>query len=105
MHPAMLHRKYLSERKPDDLAHRERAKASGGVLRGWLRATILQWQRRKMTARLQALDDRLLADIGMLRTDIPRAVDGITDRELHVVPLTPAAAPAVDDGDGYLRAA
>ena len=49
---------------------------------GFWRRIFRQWQRRKMIATLQAMDDHLLFDIGVSRGDIPRIVDSFTDREL-----------------------
>ncbi len=41
-----------------------------------LSRTVQRWLQRRATIReLQALDDRMLADIGMLRRDIPSALD------------------------------
>ena len=34
------------------------------------------------------MDDRLLRDIGIDRSDIPRVVDGLTDRELSMRPVS-----------------
>lgn len=60
-----------------------------GAFRRWLRSTFLQWQRRKMIETLRGMDDRLLRDIGIDRSDIPRVVDCLTDRELSMRPVSP----------------
>lgn len=59
-----------------------------GAFRRWLRTTFLQWQRRKMIETLRGMDDRLLRDIGIGRSDIPRVVNGLTDRELSMRPVS-----------------
>ena len=42
-----------------------------------------------MIRALEALDDRLLRDIGLERGDIEDLVDSFDDRELRMVPLSP----------------
>lgn len=59
-----------------------------GAFRRWLRTTFLQWQRRKMIETLRGMDERLLRDIGIDRSDIPRVVNGLTDRELSMRPVS-----------------
>ncbi len=59
-----------------------------GAFRRWLRTTFLQWQCRKMIETLRGMDDRLLRDIGIGRSDIPRVVNGLTDRELSMRPVS-----------------
>ncbi len=60
-----------------------------------------KWQRGKMIKDLEAMDDRLLRDIGLHRVDIERVVDGFDYRELRMVPLTPTPimVGTVDDAD------
>ena len=59
-----------------------------------------------MIAALEAMDDRLLRDIGIYRNDIPRVVDGLDDRELRMRPLAaPAAKPVEIYDDIYRKAA
>ena len=59
-----------------------------GAFRRWLRTVFHRWQRRKMIETLRDMDDRLLRDIGIDRSDIPRVVDGLTDRELSMRPVS-----------------
>ena len=59
-----------------------------GAFRRWLRTKFLRWQRRKMIETLRGMDDRLLRDIGIDRSDIPRVVDSLTDRELSMRPVS-----------------
>ncbi len=63
-------------------------------IRQWLRTATLRWRRRKMIATFEAMDDRLLWDIGIHRTDIVRMVDTFDERELRMRPL---ALPAPTD--------
>lgn len=106
MHPYLTHQNYLSPSMPYARAHRKCAEMGGGLLRRWLRAVVRNWKRRKMIAALQALDDRLLKDIGIYRTDIPRIVAGFDDRELGMVPVAAnGQSPKKGNHDAHLRAA
>lgn len=51
----------------------------GGGLRGLLRAVTRHWQRRKMIATFEAMDDWVLDDIGLRREDIVRVVDSFDE--------------------------
>ncbi|WP_281826792.1 DUF1127 domain-containing protein [Jannaschia rubra] len=50
------------------------------VLRRRLHATLRQWRRRKVAAVLQKLDDATLDDIGIVRGQIGRFVQGLNPR-------------------------
>lgn len=78
---------------------------ANGPLRRWLRAALKKWQRRKMIASLSSLDDRTLHDIGIHRSEIARAVDGL-DSAKGCVTLTPAPQPkrAAPQNKGGLKA-
>lgn len=78
---------------------------SGGLLRRLVRNAVRQSKRRRMIGALHAMDDWLLRDIGLDRDDIPRLVDGLSDRELRMNPLKQAQqrAPAMETG--YMMAA
>ena len=67
---------------------------STGAITRWLRASFRKWRRRKMIASLCALDDRILWDIGIHRSEIERAVDGLNDAELRMRPVAPPAGNA-----------
>ncbi|GKY89871.1 DUF1127 domain-containing protein [Sinisalibacter aestuarii] len=86
MHPYMFFRNDPAPALRYARAYRKPSK-SGEALRRWLRAAFRRWERRKMIAALEAMDDRLLRDIGIYRNDIPRLVDGFDDRELRMRPL------------------
>lgn len=106
MHSYLTHRNNLSPSLPGAPAHREAAEMGGGTLRRWLRAVVRSWKRRQMIGALQALDDRMLKDIGVYRTDIPRIVADFDDHELGMAPVAaPGRAPENHNHDAYLRAA
>ena len=60
-----------------------------GVISRWWQNTVQNWQRRKMIAALEALDDRTLFDIGVHRGEIRRVVEGFNDAELRMAPIAP----------------
>ena len=60
-----------------------------GAFGEWFRTAFRNWERRKMIQTLQGMDDRLLHDIGIERSEIPRVVDGFTDRERAMRPVSP----------------
>lgn len=68
------------------------ARISSIILRWWQNA-VQNWQRRKMIAALEALDDRTLLDIGVHRGEIRRVVEGFNDAELRMAPLAPVLNP------------
>ena len=104
MHPYLSHLNYVSPFRPNVHTYRKRAKA-GGVLRQWLLAANRHWQRRKMIAVLEAMDDSILKDIGICRGDIPRVVDGFDDRELGTVPFAPAPRSVETEYATFLKVA
>ena len=60
------------------------------VVRAWLLAPAVRWYRRRELYReLMGLDDRILADIGILRLDIPKVV-----RNAYAPRTAPAETPA-----------
>ena len=100
-------------------AREEKAEAMAGLLRGaavavfgfanrWLVAPVVRWyQREQLRIQLASLDDRMLADVGLTRTEIPKLVKGMhrapaqqpaASATLHHLPLErkPAAASAED---------
>lgn len=86
MHPYMAHRDYLSSSLPYVRAARKRAKV-GGAIRNWVRSAYRHWQRNKMIAAFESLDDATLRDIGVYRGEIRSIVDGFDDHELAKVPV------------------
>ncbi len=71
-----------------------------GVFRVWLLAPAVRWYRRRKTYQeLMRLDDRILADIGILRRDIPQVV-----RNAYAPRTAAAATPAAGATVHYLAA-
>ncbi|WP_291731454.1 DUF1127 domain-containing protein [Leisingera sp. F5] len=105
MHPYFSHRNYLSPSLPYARAHQKRAAAGGSGLRRMLRAAVRQWKRRRMIAALQSMDDRLLRDIGVYRSDIQSLVAEFDDRELGLNPVAPGNDRSKDAQTKYLQAA
>ncbi len=63
---------------------------AAGVVRAWLLAPAVRWyRRREFYQELMRLDDRTLADIGILRCDIPKMV-----RNSYAPRTAPAETPA-----------
>lgn len=71
----------------------------GRSLRGLRRGLSRRLAQRRAIAQLSRLDDRLLADIGMRREDIPRVVDSLArrsdDRGAETVRSNPSAGLAL----------
>ncbi|MCB1347976.1 MAG: DUF1127 domain-containing protein [Maritimibacter sp.] len=99
-----MHRNDLPPYQTGVRAFHER-EYSGGVLRQWLGSAYRSWQRHKMIAALEALDSRLLEDIGIHRGEIPRVVERFDTRELAMVPLAPPPSPDEIEYEAYQRAA
>lgn len=62
------------------------------VISRWWQNTVQNWQRRKMIAALEALNDRTLLDIGVHRGEIRRVVEGFNEAELRMAPVAPEPA-------------
>lgn len=77
---------YLTRQMLNPVQSPRAANDGRGRFRQWLSVTIRRWQRRRMAEAFYSLDDRMLADIGMCRADIPRVVNELTDRELRMNP-------------------
>ncbi|MGR3550666.1 DUF1127 domain-containing protein [Pseudooceanicola sp.] len=88
MHPYMLNRNapFLSQSNAPPLP----AIARRGLLRRIFGSIVHNWKRHRMIAALEAMDDHLLRDIGIHRSEILHVVDGLTARELSMPPVSPA---------------
>ena len=96
---------YITRQMIDPASGKPAGSKSIGLLRRMFRRAVRNWQRRKMIAKLEAMDDRLLRDIGLHRGEIRRLVDGFDDRELGMVPVTSAETSAGTDYEAFRKAA
>ncbi len=71
----------------------------GAVVR-WAAGLKTVWVRRKTIAHLSALDDRLLADIGIERSQIGTAVEGVLRAAKTGATAATSAARGLTDGAG-----
>lgn len=97
MHSNLSHLNYPQQALPQTASLRVIASQGGNAMRGWLQAAVRSWQRRKMIASLQAMDDFLLRDIGIARADIIRIVNGFDERELKMTPLSTRQQVSAND--------
>lgn len=68
-----------------------------GAIRRWMHRVMSHWHQRKLIAALEAMDDRLLADVGLCRADIRRSVADLIARESpRDLPERRAPVPLVD---------
>lgn len=75
------------------------------IFRRWSQVLVRKWRRRNMIAALDALDDRLLRDIGINRGDIKHLVKRFDDRELQMVPVAPEQPASVLEDEDFRQAA
>jgi uncharacterized protein YjiS (DUF1127 family) len=92
----MLRDKMLDPRTPwnDPIAVHDAAPRRPNLVRRAIIAPLLRRRRRRAAmADLEALSDHLLADIGLARNDIPKAVDALLTRDpaapVRQRPVTP----------------
>ncbi|MCY0150121.1 DUF1127 domain-containing protein [Hoeflea sp. G2-23] len=71
-----------------DLYPLKMEKRSGFLRRGW-QFLVRKWGCHQAILALEAMDDRLLRDIGLYRADITRAVNGSVDHQVRMMPLAP----------------
>ena len=91
---------YLTKQAIEPSAKRVSPTGSGGPVRRILAKAKQRWQQRQMVMALQQLDDRLLADIGINRGEIPRVVAGLNPQELRMRPI--ARTPRNADQNDYM---
>lgn len=81
-------------------ARRDRAAVIGGwignAIGGLIQSLRAAHRRRVAMAELNALDSRMLADIGITRSDIRAAVSGASGF-MPRVPMAPTTAPSLND--------
>ncbi len=102
MQTYLSQRNYLSPAAPYAGAIRQRGRVAR-IIGDLGRSLYRRWQRRKMIDALQALDDRLLHDMGIRRGEIRYVVGRFTDEELGMTPVSRATA-ATPEADGIHQA-
>ncbi|QPC92974.1 DUF1127 domain-containing protein [Mesorhizobium sp. INR15] len=75
---------HLARQTKNRLARRQRAAKKLEFLRWLILVPFEGRQRRKAVAELERLDDRMLADIGILRSEIPQVIDGIGSQKVEL---------------------
>jgi uncharacterized protein YjiS (DUF1127 family) len=76
------------------------ARQTVGFVARWAAGLKRAWTRRKTIARLAALDNRLLADIGIERSQIGTVVDGVLQSVEAGAIAAVSAAHRITDGAG-----
>ncbi|MFZ1470000.1 MAG: DUF1127 domain-containing protein [Paracoccaceae bacterium] len=76
-----------------------------GPLQWLFGGLVRSWQRRCMIRAFEAMDDRLLRDIGLERGDIKDVVGSFDDRELRMVPLSPTTVAVGTGQQVYTKTA
>lgn len=76
---------YLTKHMIDPLtcrnaADNEAVRREDGAFWRWLSAATQRWRQRKTIRALENLDDRMLADIGIYRNDIPHVAATLDER-------------------------
>lgn len=99
MHPVYLYQTYQTYRKHAAAGMGEQP---DGLFRNWFRGLVRDWRKRRMIAALSSMDDWLLRDIGIERSQIRDIVDGLEDHELR---MRPVDRRGVSDFDGRHAAA
>lgn len=61
-----------------------------GFLRWLILGPFEGRQRRMAIAELERLDDRMLQDIGILRSEIPQVIDGLSDQYVELAIPNPS---------------
>ena len=95
---------YITRQMIDPASGKRGRDEANGLFQRLFRSAARKWRRRKMIASLEALDDAILRDIGIYRADIPRVVDGFSDRELGMEPVGSSGSGARDIPKGSLGA-
>jgi uncharacterized protein YjiS (DUF1127 family) len=99
----MSHGNYVSPSLAHRGAIRKRLKVAR-IFNRWLGGVARKWERQRTIAALEALNDRLLLDIGIRRSEIRQVVDSLTDRELRKEPLARSTS-IVETNDAFYREA
>lgn len=86
---------YITREMVRRAAHEHKRDKPYSLFGSMARSLARKWQRRKAIAQLEAMDDYLLKDIGINRSDIRRVVNEPYGR--HPTPARPASAIRPDD--------
>ncbi len=95
MHPYMTHHDYKISLFPEKSPLRDKSSLRRTLGR-WVKAATQSYQNKRMVAALDALDDRILRDIGLTRGEIHGVVYGYDDLELGMTPTPGAASGPLD---------
>ncbi len=105
MHPVHIDRYYSTNPASQaDNPHAASVSETGPVRR-WLARAARRWKQRRMIAVFNAMDDRLLEEIGIRRADIDRVVAGFDERELRMNPVVSHSDEMAIYDDIFQRAA
>lgn len=90
MHPILFQNAFL--RSQPYASARDAHRPEGiGLHRRWMRIAVDKWNRRKLVAILNALEDRTLHDIGIQRGNIERFADSLCGIDARISSSTVAA--------------
>lgn len=73
---------YITREMLHEAAYENKRDETFGLMGQLGRSVARWWQRRRAIAELEAMDDMLLRDMGIYRSEIRRAVNGSSDRDL-----------------------
>lgn len=106
MYPDISPKDHHSLLRPRQAAVHRRSSKDDSPVRRWFNVATRPWRRRRMIAALEALDTRLLNDIGLRREEIRRIVHSFDERELGMAPLASSSPGAsAPDPAPYRKAA
>ncbi|WP_370363027.1 DUF1127 domain-containing protein [Limimaricola litoreus] len=80
---------YITREMIDTSIRKSKTQMNGSIFTVLFRWVRKQLQRRRMIFDLQAMDDKMLDDIGIHRADIPRLVGSLGDRDLRMQSMGP----------------
>ncbi len=95
---------YMTKQMLDPAARQSPPFDIGGRFYRWILAVTRHVQRRRMITALQNLSDRMLADIGLHRSEIATVVNTFDSRELRMIPVAQHARVEGPDYRAYQQA-
>ncbi|WP_341864195.1 DUF1127 domain-containing protein [Gymnodinialimonas sp. 57CJ19] len=87
MNPIASHRYELAQSTSACATNINHPPSRSGMLARLLTSASLRWKRNRMISAFNAMDDHVLRDIGIHRTQIEQFVDSLSTRELDMAPL------------------